>query len=390
VKALIFERKEVRYAAAVVASKILPGSGAKVGPLTLADIDEPDLPGEGWHNLRPRLAGICGSDLSTLAGKTSRYFEPLVSFPFVLGHEIVGDLDDGRRVVVDAVLGHLARGDAPPHDGAAPGDGHDYGHLIAGPLEPGIQIGNCESTGGGWSKQLVVHESQVHEVPEDLSDEAAVMVEPTASGVHAALRADVSPGDTAVVIGSGTIGLCTIAALRHGSDVGTIIATAKYPFQRQLAKELGADIVVSPSELRRAVRRETGGRMTGTVLGRGADVTIDAVGSASSLDDAIAVTRPRGRVVLCGMPGQTKVDLSPLWHRETELVGAYTYGTEHLADGTATHTFNLAFELVRSAELGNLVSALYRLDDYVAAIEHAAEAGPRGASKIAFDLREAK
>ena len=60
--------------------------------------------------------------------------------------------------------------------------------------------------------------------------------------------------------------------------------------------------------------------MTGTVLGRGADVTIDAVGNAASIDDAIAVTRPRGRVVLCGMPGQAKIDLSPLWHRETELV----------------------------------------------------------------------
>jgi threonine dehydrogenase-like Zn-dependent dehydrogenase len=387
VKALVFERKEARYAAAIVASKVLPGAGAKVGPLTLAEIDEPEPPGPGWLTLHPRLAGICGSDLSTLAGKTSRYFEPLVSFPFVLGHEIVGNLDDGTRVVIDAVLGHQARGEPAPHDGAAPGDGHDYGHLIVGPLEPGIQIGNCESTGGGWSTQLIVHESQIHEVPADLSDEAAVMVEPTASGVHAALRADVSPGDTAVVLGSGTIGLCTIAALRHGSDVGTIIATAKYPLQRQLAKELGADIVVTPSELRRAVRRETGGRMTGTVLARGADVTIDAVGSAASIEDSIAVTRPRGRVVLCGMPGNAKIDLSPLWHRETELVGAYTYGTEVLADGTTTHTFDLAFELVRTAELGRLVSALYPLDDYEVAIEHAAEAGPRGASKIAFDLR---
>lgn len=372
----------------MVASKVVPGAGARLGPLTLAEMDEPEPPGPGWQNLQPRLAGICGSDLSTLAGKTSRYFEPLVSFPFVLGHEIVGDLDDGTRVVVDAVLGHQARGEPAPHDGAAPGDGNDYGHLIAGPLEPGIQIGNCESTGGGWSTQLVVHESQLHAVPDDLSDEDAVMVEPTASGVHAALRADVQPGDTAVVIGSGTIGLCTIAALRHGSAVGTIVATAKYPFQRQMAKELGADVVVSPSELRRAVRRETGGRMTGTVLGRGADVTIDAVGSAASIEDALAVTRPRGRVVLCGMPGQAKIDLSPLWHRETELVGAYTYGTEHLADGTTTHTFDLAFELVRRAELGRLVSALYPLDEYVAAIEHAAEAGPRGASKIAFDIRE--
>ena len=388
-KAIVFKRKEARYAAGKLAAKVSSDAALKVGPLSLAHLDPPDLPdASSWHRLRPRLSGICGSDLSTIACETSLYFEPLVSFPFVLGHEIVGDLEDGTRVVIDAVLGHAARGETPPHLEAAPGDGNDYGHSIAGHLKAGIQTGNCASTGGGWSTELVVHDSQIHPVPESFSDEAAVLVEPCASGYHTALKAVTGGVDLAVVIGAGTIGLCALAALRKIAPGATIIAAAKHPDQRSLAEELGADVVAKPSELRRAVRRACGCRMTGDLLSGGADVTIDAVGNAASLADAIAVTRPRGRITLSGMPGSVQVDLAPVWHRETEIVGSYTYGTEHLPDGTATHTFPLAMQLIEELELERLVSAHYRLDDYRRAIRHAMSAGELGATKIVFDLRD--
>lgn len=392
-KAIVFERKEARYAAGKLAAKISSDAALTLGPLRLAHIDPPELPElDSWHRLRPRLSGICGSDLSTISCETSLYFEPLVSFPFVLGHEIVGDLEDGTRVVIDAVLGHAARGYTPPHPEAAPGDGNDYGHSIEGHLKAGIQTGNCASTGGGWSTELVVHESQIHKVPESFSDEAAVLVEPCASGYHTALKAAHTaisqPVNLAVVIGAGTIGLCALAALRKIAPGATIIATAKYPEQRSLAEELGANVVAKPSEIRRAVRRACGCAMTGDLLSGGADVTIDAVGSAASLTDAIAVTRPRGRIVLSGMPGSVQVDLAPVWHRETEIVGAYTYGTEHLPDGTETHTFKLAFDLIEELKLERLVSAHYRLDDYRQGIRHAMSAGELGASKIVFDLRD--
>ena len=127
--------------------------------------------------------------------------------------------------------------------------------------------------------------------------------------------------------------------------------------------------------------------MIGDDLSGGADVVVDAVGSAASIDEAIGLTRPRGRVVLVGMPGRVSVDLTALWHRETELVGAYTYGTEQLGDGTSRRTFDLATELVEAAVLGALVSATYPLDAYQDAMAHAANAGARGAIKVCFDLR---
>ena len=393
-KALRFSRNLPRFAAARVAGAVVPGRGATVGPLKLVDIDPPPLPGPEWVRVRPRLAGICGSDLATVDGTASRYFESIVSFPFVPGHEVVGDLDDGTRVVIEPVLGCATRGIDPPCPACARGDLGRCEHLTLGALEPGLQSGYCCDTGGGWSTLMVAHPSQLHAVPDDLPDEAAVMIEPTACAVHAALAAGVTDGDVVAVLGAGTLGLLTIAALRRHTRPRTLLGAARYPVQRELAALLGADLVVESGEWRRAVRRATGSFAVGDGaierLTGGADVVVDCVGSAASIADALAVVRPGGRVVLVGMPGTVSVDLTGLWHREIALVGAYAYGTEHLADGSRVRTFDLAADLVRRADLGRLVSATYPLEHHREAIEHAAAAGPRGAVKIAFDLRDDK
>jgi len=366
----------------MVAGSVVPGSGARVGPLRLTDLDEPDLPGPGWQRIRPRLAGICGSDLSTIDGKSSRYFEPIVSFPFVPGHEIVAD-SDGGRVVVEPVLSCAPRGIDPLCSFCAAGLTGSCQNLTLGCLEPGLQTGYCADTGGGWSTAMVAHESQLHAVPDDMSDEAAVMVEPAACAVHAARRPGLDHPSTVVVLGAGTVGLCTIAAVRRHLRPGTLIASAKHPEQRTLALELGADLVVEPGAVRRAVRRMSRSPMVGDGVGEGAEVVFDCVGSADSIDDALAIVRPREHVVLVGMPGRVSVDLTGLWHKEIRLAGAYAYGREV----TGERTFDLALRLVAEADLGRLVSATYALDRYREAIDHAANAGSRGAVKVVFDLR---
>ena len=394
-KALTIERSVPRFAAARLASSWQAGAGGRVGPLRLVDIDPPQAPPGDWQRIRPRLAGICGSDLSTVDGRSSPWFEPLVTFPFVPGHEIVADTDDGRRVVVQPVLACATRGLDPVCVECAAGRLNRCHRLRGGHLHPGLQTGFCADVGGGWSTSLVAHDSQIHAVPDGLSDEAAVMVEPTACGVHAALAGPALGGPAsedhmAVVIGAGTLGLVTLAAVaRFRPDVSTIIVVAKHPRQRQLASELGATTVVEPGELRRAVRRRTGTWMAddGQLAG-GAPLTYDCVGSAASIADALAVTAPGGTVVLVGMPGEVSIDLTALWQREVNLVGAYTYGPEAKADGR--HSFELAFELVEAAGLGRRVSATYSLDHHGEAIAHASAAGRRGATKVVFDLRGEK
>jgi threonine dehydrogenase-like Zn-dependent dehydrogenase len=395
VKALQVERSVPRFAAARVASGWRPGGGGRTGPLRLVEVDPPEPPAAGWQVVRPRLSGICGSDLSTVDGRSSRWFEPIVSFPFIPGHEVVGDTVDGRRVVLEAVLHCRVRGVDPPCGPCAAGRTNHCERLVAGHLQPGLQTGFCADTGGGWSLALVAHDRQLHEVPAGFSDEAAVMIEPTACAVHGALAAPPTPDDAdtallGVVIGAGTVGLATIAAIRRlRPDVASLLAVAKHPEQRRLAAELGATAVVEPGELRRAVRRTSGSWIldTGQLTG-GASIVWDCVGSSASITEALSVAAPGGTVVLVGMPGRVDVDLTGLWQREISLTGAYAYGPEPAAAGR--HSFDLAVDVVEAAGLERLVSATYTLDRYADAIEHAAAAGRRGAVKVVFDLRGEK
>ncbi|HAQ24050.1 MAG TPA: zinc-binding alcohol dehydrogenase [Acidimicrobiaceae bacterium] len=402
-KALQFRRNLPRYAAARLAGGLVPGRGAAMGPLKLVDLEVPTAPGPDWVRVRPRLSGICGSDLATVDGRSARYFEPLVSFPFVPGHEVVGDLDDGSRVVLEPVLGCVSRNLHPTCRPCAQGNLGNCEYTAFGDLEPGIQTGSCHDTGGGWATAFTAHPSQLHPVPDHIDDEAAVMIEPTACGVHAALAAEIPEDSVVAVLGTGTLGLVTLAAIRAHASPRIVVATGRYPDQRRLAEEFGAEQVVKPAEIRRAIRRITGSRAIGApslgesstegVVDRltgGADVVVDCVGSSASLTDALAIVRPRGRIVLVGMPAEVSLELTPLWHREITLVGAYTYGAETLPDGSKRRTFELAAELVADAGLGSLVTATYPLSRYVDALEHAAAAGRRGATKIVFDMRDEK
>ena len=397
-KALQVERSLPRFTAARVAGTLAPGRGARVGPLRLVDVEPPALPGPDWRRVRPRLSGICGSDLATVDGVASPWFEPVVSFPFVPGHEVVGDLDDRSRVVVEPVLGCAARGIEPRCEACATDDVGRCRNIAFGHLEPGLQTGYCSDTGGGWSLELVAHRSQLHPVPDAMSDEAAVMVEPAACAIRGALKAR-RPADAVVaVVGAGTLGLCVVAALRRFVGSDRLVVAAKHPVQRRLASELGATTVIEPANLARSIRRMTGSMALGSDdggagsqpvqrLAGGADVVVDCVGSAATLSQALAVVAPGGRIVLVGMPGPLTVDLTPLWQREVELVGAYAYGTE---PALGRRTFDLAFELVAEERLERLVSATYPLQRHVHALAHAADAGRRGAVKVAFDLRTEK
>ena len=108
-------------------------------------------------------------------------------------------LSRGTRVVIDPVLACAARGLAPCPS-CASGRTNLCDHVTVGHVSPGLQTGFCRDTGGGWGEQLVAHSSQLHAVPDDLSDERAVLVEPIACAVQLArLRVDEIGGERARV-----------------------------------------------------------------------------------------------------------------------------------------------------------------------------------------------
>ncbi|MDP9465581.1 MAG: zinc-binding dehydrogenase [Actinomycetota bacterium] len=376
---LIFERKPVKFAAARLAGTLAPGRGAVVGPLRF-ELNEPlPLPGPDWVRLTPRLSGICGSDLAMIDGTASAYFDPLVSYPFVPGHEIVATTERGRRIALVPVLSCVTRGINPVCEQCAIGRVNLCERVAFGHLETGLQSGFCTDTGGGWSTWMVAHTSQLVDVPDDLSDEAAVMIEPTACAAHAAARYE---GHETVIIGAGTVGLLTLAAitaLRDKVRSGPLIVTARYTEQRRLARELGADIACAPDELPRWVRSMSKSMVVGDQLTCGFRHVLDCVGSSDSLQQALRVVAPGGDVQLVGMPGNVSLELTSLWHREVAIRGSYAYTRDD---------FMTAIDVVRRFDLGRLVSATYPLADYKDAIAHAASAGRRGAVKVAFDMRE--
>jgi len=357
--------------------------------LKLGDIAEPELPARDWVRVMPTLSGICGSDLAAIGGHASLYLDPLTSYPFVPGHEVVGALDDGTRVVIEPALGCKVRGIDPPCPRCAEGRPGLCYNVTEGPIKVGLQTGYCADTGGGWGEVLVAHPSQLHAIPESLADEAAVLIEPFACCVHAALRGGATKDDIVVVTGAGTIGLLTIAAVRLFTPPKRLIAVAKHPAQRDLARQLGADQVVSPGEVFQRVRFATSARrlegMNRPLLLGGADITFECVGRADSLNDAVRFTREGGTVVAVGMPGEEKVDWAPIWQRELTVTGAYAYGSEPRRKGK--RTFELALEAAPELHLQTLAGPFFGLGEYRDAIAYAMGAGRLGAVKVAFDLR---
>ena len=258
--ALTYQRSIPRYAVVRASGGNPEVATSAFSMLQLGDVAEPPLPASDWMRVLPSLSGICGSDLAAIGGHASLYLDPLTSYPFVPGHEVVGTLDDGTRVVIEPALGCKVRGIEPMCPRCAEGRPGLCYNVTDGPIEVGLQTGYCADTGGGWGEVLVAHPSQVHEVPAALTDEAAVLVEPFACCVHAALRGGATKDDVVVVMGAGTIGLLTVAAVKLFTPPRRLIAVAKHPTQRDRARVLGADQVVSPSDVMQRVRFATGAR----------------------------------------------------------------------------------------------------------------------------------
>ncbi|MFP4501409.1 MAG: zinc-dependent alcohol dehydrogenase [Candidatus Hydrogenedentota bacterium] len=361
-KALYWENKLGRVILLKAAS--LVHKHAALGPfstLRYAEVREPELPNPRWLKVRNIACGLCGTDIHfmfmDLDPKCFSAAMPGIARKY-LGHELVAEvIETGAEVDNVAVGDRVAlRIDwpscyqteaGPPCEQCAAGN-----YMLctrAGEVAPATV-----DTGGGFSPRMIMHRSQPFKAPDTLSNDHALLLEPTASAVHGVFKAPPELGETALVIGGGTIGLLTVAVLRARFPHTPVHALVRYDFQADAAEKLGATAIREGKGLYGRIAGATAARhvrgpFNNEILLGGYDRIYDTIGNDTTLHNALRWARGGGTVVLLGInfaPG--KIDYSPVWCQEVNLVGINCHATE-TQDG---HTsFDIAAAILAEGHL---------------------------------------
>jgi threonine dehydrogenase-like Zn-dependent dehydrogenase len=363
--------------------------------------------------VRPIIAGICASDIHQIDVDMSYSASILArkDNPFPLGHETVGVVEEvgsgvrglkiGDRVTHSPVASCKAYGfefcescrEARPETCraiAGIGDGSNLEEEYGGRFK----FGGFGS--GGFSEHFITFEDQLRKVPDELSNDIALLAEPLAVAIHAVKRREPTDNDTVLVIGAGIIGLMIIKAIRGLGSKCRLIALVRYPFQGEVAKRFGADDIISESDkemLYQKVADLTRGQLVKPALGkkilygRGPDIIFDSVGTDSTLDDAIHLVKNNGAVVIVGMGfGVTKkTDWALGMYKEVDILCSMMHGIED-DNGRSIDTFDLAFELMKNdpSSFTGLITHRFDIDQYKTAFSVASSKEKNRAIKVAF------
>ena len=379
-------------------------------PMTLDQVDDPPRRGPDWAVLRTRLCGICGSDAKQvfLDGDGDNPMTAFISFPQVLGHEVVATIEDagpavadaglrpGQRVVLNPWLSCAPRGIDPVCPACEAGDYSLCWSFDRGGLAKGIHTGTCSDAPGGYGELLPAHLQMMVPVPDEVSDEAAVLADPFSVALHAVTRNPPPPDGRAVVYGAGALGSCAVAILRALHPSVEVAVVAKWPAQAALAARLGAQVF--DPEPRDALVEQLAD-WSGGVLRRpwdglpvthpGAiDVVYDTVGAAATVEVAVRVLATRGTLVQLGVGKLARCEWTPWYFKELRLVGSNAFGIETV-EGRSQHAMAHYLDLVSSGriDLDGLLTHTFPLEQWHDAFGALADQGASGAIKVAFDLR---
>jgi threonine dehydrogenase-like Zn-dependent dehydrogenase len=318
----------------------------------------------------------------------------------VLGHEIAAEVvaapkdsqwNTGDRVVVEPLLSCAERG-MPPCGFCSQGSYNLCESFTAGNLDAG-QIGYNKSLGGGMAEFMLAPPGRLIRIPDSLTDEKAVLADSLASALQPILDHFPRDDQTVVVFGAGILGQHAIRILRALGSRARLAAVARYPFQQQLARNGGADLVLrSPnrSELGKAVDAKFlpttlgGGNLEG-----GADLVFDFVASRHSLQEALLALRARGKYIMVGTAASIgHVDFSSLWFRELRVTGSICYAFGNY-EGQRVLTYQMAVDLLaKGYPTEGLLTHTYSLSEFARAFKTAFNKPGFNSVKVAIDLRK--
>ncbi len=347
-----------------------------LSPVSFGRIPDRPLPNSNWVRVDNILAGICGTDLSMFFVKASPSISvaALPGVPRVfMGHEVVGriteigegvsDLSVGDRIVMQSYLPCCAVKDIdPPCDSCKEGN-----YCLCENFSEGSMP---ENTGAGFSNRFIGHQNQFLKVPDDISDDQAVLIEPAAVSLRAVLKRSPKGDENILVVGAGTIGLSVIQFVRAITPSCKIFVMEKIEFKQILALELGADQVLT-GDAYEDVSNVTGAKLYKGALGNktilgGFDVIYDCVGSSRMIHDALRWLKAGGDYLMIGNQLEpVSFDQTPLWHQELKMIGTNSHGIEYYNERRIS-TFDLVIEMIRdgSIKLDQFITHRFGLTDY--------------------------
>ncbi|MEO1987275.1 MAG: NAD(P)-dependent alcohol dehydrogenase [Martelella sp.] len=325
------------------------------GELALRDIDLPNEPGPDDVRIAVHTVGVCGSDVHYYThGRIGDY---VVREPMVLGHE-----GSGTVVEVGANVKNLEVGDRVCMEPGIPDLSSRASKLGIYNVDPSVRFWATPPDHGILAPYTVHPAAFTYRLADNVSFAEGALVEPFAIGMQAAARARIKPGDVAVVIGSGTIGIMVALAALAGGCAKVIISDIS---DAKLAIAAGypgiAPVNVANEDLAAFVSAQTDGW--------GADVVFEASGNPRVYDDMIKAVRPGGALVLVGLPpDRVPFNVNNAIAKEIRVETVFRYA----------NVFDRALELIASGkvDLKPLVSTTYPFEESIAAFERAAEGRP--------------
>lgn len=324
----------------------------KVGDISVRDIEIEETLGPRDVRIKVRYVGICGSDVEYF--RHGRIGPFVVEEPMVLGHEASGVVAE-----VGGEIEHLSVGDEVCMEPGIPDPNSKAARLGIYNLDPAVRFWATPPI-HGCLRESVVHPADfTFKLPEGVSLPEGAMVEPLAIGMHAAAKARITPGDLAVVLGAGTIGMVTALAALAGGCSRVVITDVKQA-KLDLAGTLGP---ITPVNVRQRNVADVVNEMTD---GWGADIVFEASGAKPAMESVFEPLRPGGRVVLIGMPGEKPaLDVVGAQVKEATIETIFRYA----------HVYPRALALMGSGKIDvkPLITDTFPLEKAVAAFDWATD-----------------
>jgi threonine dehydrogenase-like Zn-dependent dehydrogenase len=400
VKALVFRHNLAREAASTIAGRVDQRAFvSRVAPARIEDVPELPLPAEDWVRVDTTFSGLCGSDVKQilLNGARDNPLTALVSFPHVLGHEVVGRRTDTReRVVLNPWLSCGPRGIDPPCVACKEGRYTWCRNFRSGDLPVAIHIGNCAAAAGAHAERFAAHTSQLFTIPDGVSDEAAVLADPVSVSLRSILLAPPPQDQPVLVYGSGTLAFAAIALLRHLYPATEVWAATRSGKRAELATRLGAHVALSssPDELVAQVARRVGTTPLEPWSKRdwlqdGPAVVYDTIGSIETVETSLRLLATGGSLVVSGVEPPKRFEWTPLYFKELHVIGSNGFGIEDIG-GVAKHAMEHYFDFIAAGlDLTPVITHRFPLERWDEAVLTLKNARRTGAVKVLLEPHRA-